>query len=61
MPVTAELERALRQADDEINAAYWRFTRCARGSPPPGDLYERRNAIRDQLMAARRSDALRQP
>lgn len=30
----------------EIDAAYWRFTRCRSAGPVPGDLYRRRSLYR---------------
>lgn len=52
----------LRRVEDEINAAYWRFTRCKRAKPPvlqvPG-AYERRKALRTMLrLPAMRPSAL---
>lgn len=45
---------ALLKAEDAIDAAYWRFTRCARGQPVPGHLYDARNAARDRVEDLRR-------
>ena len=48
-PLTADLDAMSRddrraevdRAKSAIDAAYWTFTRCARGYPPPEHLYAR--------------------
>lgn len=53
--LTAERDKA--QA--EIDAAYWTFTRCARGVPPAlsvPDAYHRRNEANKRLREMSRSD-----
>lgn len=46
-----ELRAVVRAATEEIDAAYWRFTRCARGVPPsmavPEAYVQRREALRE--------------
>jgi uncharacterized protein involved in exopolysaccharide biosynthesis len=44
-----ELEKELRQVQAEIDAEYWRFTRCANGKPPRHELYVRRTALEKQI------------
>lgn len=54
----------LRQVDDGINAAYWAFTRTARGRPPActvPHLYQRRRVLRERLAALARSSPARAP
>ena len=53
-----EVRARLRAAEDAIDAAYWTFTRCARGRPPPRELYLRRNALRTELAARGASPGL---
>lgn len=52
----AELERELYKARDEENAAYWRFTRCARGSPVPMVEISQRIARLRTLIALKGGD-----
>lgn len=50
----AVLEMELRQVSDQIDAAYWAFTRQARAKPPVlavPDAYWRRAAIEAELRA----------
>jgi hypothetical protein len=56
-PEIREAEAALRALQDEIDAEYWLFSRCAsRGPGKLADptLYARRNAAREHLMDLRR-------
>jgi len=59
MGVTSEREALLAQQRDaqaEIDAAYWRFTRCAKGVPPSSavpDAYRRRKEAKDALRRLR--------
>lgn len=48
---------AMVAAEDEIDAAYWRFTRCARAAPPPRALYVTRNTCAARL-ASRQPEAI---
>jgi hypothetical protein len=48
----AALEKELREVEDKIDAAYWKFSRQARAKPPVlvvPEAYERRNEIRALL------------
>ena len=50
------LERELRTVSDQIDAAYWCFTRQARAKPPVLAVpksYERRDEIKARLKALR--------
>ena len=50
--------RDLRRVKDEIDRAYWLFTRTARGQPPRRELYVERNrleALVTELQRGRRS------
>lgn len=52
-----EAEAALRAADDEINAAYWRFSRSTSASLhglDNSEMYARRNVARERLLNLRR-------
>jgi hypothetical protein len=45
-------EEIWRKADAEIDAAYWRFCRCARAKPPVlecPDAYQRRSEAKRNL------------
>lgn len=49
------LRAELREVQARIDAAYWRFTRCARASPPVlavPDAYSRRTEI-EALLASK--------
>ena len=53
-----ELEDMRRKADDEIQAAYWRFCRMAQAKPPAvvcPDAYTRREAAEVELRRRRRA------
>ena len=55
---TEDLEAEERKLDAEIDAAYWRFSRCARAQPSAvthATQYRRRRAVRAELMHRRRS------
>jgi hypothetical protein len=61
-PEIREAEATFRALQDEIDAAYWLFSRSAsRGPGKLADptLYARRNAARDHLMDLRRQAACR--
>ena len=45
----AEIRNELQKVEDAIDAAYWRFCRCARADPPAHELYVKRNELRTQL------------
>lgn len=48
----SELLAELRRCNDAIDAAYWTFTRCARGKPPilvVPEAYRRRAEILKEL------------
>lgn len=45
----ADARERLAAVDDEINAEYWTFTRCAKGNPPRRSLYEKRKPIQREL------------
>lgn len=53
MSKTREALRAeLREVQDKIDAAYWRFTRCKRSKPPVlvvPEAYRRRREINETL------------
>lgn len=56
-PTCQRLRDEERALTDEIDAAYWRFTRCQRAQPPSiaaRGAWERRDAVRDELAAHRR-------
>lgn len=49
---SAQLREQIRKAKDEIDAAYWTFTRCARGVPPAvavPDAYRRKREAEAEL------------
>lgn len=55
---TEALEAELRDAEAEIDRAYWAFTRQARAKPPSlvcPKAYERRKAIKEVLSERRRA------
>ncbi len=57
-PRERELRGIVRAAEDEIDAAYWRFTRCARSVPPSmavPDAYARRREALAELRELRRT------
>ena len=39
------LRRRLEEVNAAIDAEYWRFTRCARATPPRGELYDERSVL----------------
>jgi hypothetical protein len=49
MATLEELEEALVRAREEQNAAYWTFTRCARGKPVSPDITRRIVALERQV------------
>lgn len=49
-----KLEREIFQKRDEINRHYWRFTRQARGNPPPAHLYKELSKLEDELKEKKR-------
>jgi hypothetical protein len=54
-----QLSAELLAVEAEIDAAYWRFTRQARGVPPSiavPHAYARRRELREQLRALRRGE-----
>lgn len=47
-----ELHEDLRACDEEINSAYWQFTRCANGKPPVLQVphaYARRKELEKEI------------
>jgi hypothetical protein len=49
------LRKEWHAMNDRINAAYWRFTRCARAKPPSmveGPAYARRTELEQMLRNA---------
>jgi len=49
------LEIAISKKRDEINSHYLRFTRQARGNPPPHYLYEELKMLEDKLKEKKES------
>lgn len=52
----AELHAERQRCSDAIDAAYWTFTRCARGKPPVlvvPEAYRRRREIDAEIAAMR--------
>lgn len=47
----AHLQQELDAEKARIDALYWRFTRTARGAPPPASAYERRFVLEQALFA----------
>jgi hypothetical protein len=45
----SKLEIAIFLKREEINRHYWRFTRQARGNPPPAHLYKELSELEDKL------------
>lgn len=53
-----EIRDELAKVQDEINKAYWTFTRCANGKPPcmvVPDAYKRRTELRKALYGENRT------
>ncbi len=52
----AALEQELARQEARIDAAYWTFTRCARGRPPVlavPDAYQARAKLKETIRAMR--------
>ena len=43
------LQVDLDNINNEIDKAYWAFTRCAKGQPVPKELYERKQTVIEQM------------
>lgn len=45
----SNLQKRISEKRDEINRHYWRFTRQAKGNPPPAHLYKELRELEDEL------------
>lgn len=48
-----DILKDLHKVQDEIDAEYWHFTRCAQGQPPNHKLYVKRTELENELEEAR--------